>query len=262
MVLPVPVRAEAREDAVRFVDLSHLPAFFDRLETAVAPLSLGLEGAPPTLGARSPYRAAPLVVHTVGRFEASFVPTKYDFRRLDPRFRLSEAVIDTLGDRSGYGFVVVKLAKTHDVTRVHPVGFTFPTRDPARVFFPTVHVHDGKVHRAAHFDHALYTTDGARAAMFDGFGLTDAAAIPARAEPGLAFGFRSEPRWMSGELTEALNDGANVPLVDRGERVFAARSRARSPTTTRGSIAGPRRTTARSCARSSGAPTPARHPPA
>ncbi len=219
MVLPIPVRADAREDAVRFVDLSHLPAFFDRLDAAVAPFSRDL-GAPGAMTFGGPYRAPPLVVHTVGQFEASFVPTKYDFGRLDPRFRLSESVIDALGDRSGYGFVVVKLAKTRDLTRVHPVAFRFPSRDPGRVFFPTVHVHDGEVHPAADFDHALYSTDGARAAVFGGFDVKDGAAVPARAEPPRALAFDRDLHWMSGELTEAVSDRAEAALVDRGERVF------------------------------------------
>ena len=36
------------------------------------------------------------------------------------------------------------------------MAFRFPTRDPARIFFPTVHVHDGHFHSKASFDHALY----------------------------------------------------------------------------------------------------------
>jgi hypothetical protein len=39
---------------------------------------------------------------------------------------------------------------------VHPMAFTFPTRAPERLFFPTVHVHDGRFHTTAKFDHALY----------------------------------------------------------------------------------------------------------
>ncbi len=36
------------------------------------------------------------------------------------------------------------------------MAFEFPHRDPTRLFFPTVHVHDGRVHARAEFDHALY----------------------------------------------------------------------------------------------------------
>jgi hypothetical protein len=39
---------------------------------------------------------------------------------------------------------------------VHPMAFDFPRRDPSRLFFPTVHVHDGAVHARAVFDHELY----------------------------------------------------------------------------------------------------------
>jgi hypothetical protein len=43
-----------------------------------------------------------------------------------------------------------------DPQPIHPMAFAFPTRHPDRLFFPTVHVHDGKVHTAAEFDHQLY----------------------------------------------------------------------------------------------------------
>lgn len=36
------------------------------------------------------------------------------------------------------------------------MAFRFRTRHPDRVFFPTVHVHDGEVHETADFDHQLY----------------------------------------------------------------------------------------------------------
>jgi hypothetical protein len=35
------------------------------------------------------------------------------------------------------------------------MAMKFPTSDPA-LYFPTVHVHDGEVHREAAFDHELY----------------------------------------------------------------------------------------------------------
>jgi hypothetical protein len=36
------------------------------------------------------------------------------------------------------------------------MALVFHTRMPDRVFFPTVHVHDGAVHETAMFDHELY----------------------------------------------------------------------------------------------------------
>ncbi len=36
------------------------------------------------------------------------------------------------------------------------MAFDFPRKNPDVVFFPTVHIHDGKVHKTARFDHALY----------------------------------------------------------------------------------------------------------
>ncbi len=194
------------------LDLSHLPAFFERLDAVIQ--SDAFVTSAPAFGA-SPYRQPPLVVHRVGMFEASFVPTRGDFARLDLRFRLSQRVLDALGERDGYGFVVVKLAKSEDVTVVHPIGFTFPMRDPARLFFPTVHVHDGEVHPVAGFDHALYTTDGARAAAFAELDLGGGAALPA-----LVARASRRATWLSGELDHTMCDRAKGELVARGARVY------------------------------------------
>jgi len=99
--------------------------------------------------------APKLVVQTVGNFEASFVPTVGDFFRLDERFRLPERTWQSLPDfEKTYGFAVFKLKSGN--LRVHPMAFSFPNRDPRSLFFPTVHIHDGKVHATADFDHSLY----------------------------------------------------------------------------------------------------------
>ena len=39
---------------------------------------------------------------------------------------------------------------------IHPMAFRFPRRDPGRLYFPTMHVHDGAWHPEADFDHLIY----------------------------------------------------------------------------------------------------------
>lgn len=172
MVLPLPVPPGAAEDAVRFVDLSAAPRLFDALDAAWPPVAQTSRHAPAP--------AAPkLVVHAVGAFEASFVPTVADFARLDPRFRLDPAVWAALGEEQGGGFAVFKLRSTRagglgrwfgraEATDAHPMAFVFPTRDPGRVYFPTVHVHDGRVAATAAFDHTLYLQAPGRPRTFGG----------------------------------------------------------------------------------------------
>jgi hypothetical protein len=107
-----------------------------------------------------------LKVKDVGDFEASFVPTVADFDRLDERFRLPETIwTETLPRYSDWGFAVFKLKSQHQ--RVHPIALTFPRRDPEKLFFPTLHIHDGEFHDEADFDHALYCqiSDGIRRNM-------------------------------------------------------------------------------------------------
>jgi hypothetical protein len=152
MVLPLPVAPGAGEDAVRFINLEKYDAFFSDMQR-------GFPEDPPFLEATlsmdlPPVAASILKVHDVGSFEASFVPTFADFARLDPRFRLPEQAWSALPQQRTYGFAVFKL-KQHAGT-VHPMAFEFPRRDPDQLFFPTLHIHDGRVHATARFDHLLY----------------------------------------------------------------------------------------------------------
>lgn len=157
MILPVPVVPGSGEDALTFVDLSKHPSFFDDLrELFIVPM--------PAARSKGGFQFAPqsrqmLVVHKVGAFEASFVPTMHDWDRVDPRFRLPERVFQELGQYDDWGFAVFKLAPGKK-TKIHPMAFRFRTRAPDQLFFPTVHVHDGAVHPKAHFDHELYFQGG------------------------------------------------------------------------------------------------------
>lgn len=156
MVLPLPVPPGPAEDAVMFADLSGYPKFFEDLRKGFpVPPSRG-----PALGAEhaGPPAAKALPVVVVGSFEASFVPRIEDFARLDERFRMPSGVWDRLPGYRAYGFAVFKLTKGEK--RIHPMAFTFPAADPGRLFFPTVHVHDGEVRPKAGFDHELYAQAG------------------------------------------------------------------------------------------------------
>lgn len=170
MVLPLPVAEGAGQDAVSFVDLRSSPAFFRALEYAFRTEELSAQASrqPPTKGL--------LPVQQVGAFEASFVPTARDFDRLDPRFSLPSAFWSSVPAVRGFGFVVFKLrgevASPGFTDRLlgrvpravakdlHPMAFWFPRRDRERLFFPTLHVHDGAMHADASFDHVLYAQGG------------------------------------------------------------------------------------------------------
>lgn len=171
MILPLPVPPGSGEKAVRFIDLSGYDDFFDHLHAAFEiPTRGGSYLAGASLGADT------LEVHSVGAFDASFVPSRKDFARLDARFRFPENAWASLPQYADWGFAVFKLKAatmlepSHEGTpagvlraldglgtgRVHPMAFEFPTRAPDQVFFPTVHVHDGQVHEYATFDHWLF----------------------------------------------------------------------------------------------------------
>ncbi len=191
MVLPLPVVPGSGEQAVEFLDLEREADFFSRLKelfprggkAAVAPAPRSYGGEPKTLA-----------VVRVGSFDASFVPTQGDFSRLDPRFRFSDKVWRRLPQYQNWGFAVFKLRP--DSTTVHPMAFRFPNADPGHgLFFPTVHIHDGKVHATEEFDHTLYC----------------------QAPPGR----RSPPGWEESErVPSSLGKWYDAGLLDRGSHVF------------------------------------------
>ncbi len=181
MVLPLPALAGASEDAVRFVSFEDYPSFFDDLDGLFP--ALVDPNAQPMLWLSDDLEEAPLEVHRVGAYDASFVPSHADWGRLDPRFQLPSEVWEKLPQYRDWGFAVFKLSvascekhaeeierlSTLGSTeieedaleeirsqRIHPMALVFPTRRPERLFFPTVHVHDGEVHKGGSFHHRLY----------------------------------------------------------------------------------------------------------
>jgi hypothetical protein len=152
MVLPIPVKKGSDEKAVRFINLDNYQNFFSDLDagfpkTQSDSLTL-LSAAAPMPASRK------LEVVQVGNFEASFVPTVKDFDRLDARFQLPAELFARMPEYRHFGFAVFKLKP--GAQTVHPMAFDFPTALNGQIFFPTVHVHDGKVHARAKFDHVLY----------------------------------------------------------------------------------------------------------
>jgi hypothetical protein len=157
MILPIPVAPDSGEKAVRFINLDGYPEFFAELKKGFPdpPPSRSWSKNAPTLAAPA---SARLAVQEVGSFVASFVPTARDFARLDRRFALPPGAWDDLPQVKGYGFAVFQLKPGN--RKVHPMAFEFPRANPRALFFPTVHIHDGKVHQTATFDHTLYCQKG------------------------------------------------------------------------------------------------------
>jgi hypothetical protein len=60
---------------------------------------------------------------------------------------------DKLKGYHDWGFAVFKLKPGKRT--IHPMAFEFPTRTK-KLFFPTLHIHDGKVVDRAKFDHSLF----------------------------------------------------------------------------------------------------------
>ena len=154
MILPLPVATPARENSLRFISLKAYNQFFSNLDQAFPVIqppsfsrSLGVDSA-------LLEDQAPLKVHEVGDFVASFVPTMNDFSRLDQRFVIPKSSWAKIPHYADYGFAVFQLKSLQG--EPHPMAFEFETRLKNEIFFPTVHIHDGEVHKREHFDHTLY----------------------------------------------------------------------------------------------------------
>jgi hypothetical protein len=156
MILPLPVAPLSAGRAVSFVNLKNYPEFFAELDRAFPqPVSRGGGMAGGAGGGGS--FAPPLPVYAVGDFVASFVPTQADFGRVDPRFHIAPEAWAKLPEYADFGFAVFQLrADAGKETAVHPIALRFLTRYTDRLFFPTVHIHDGEVHEREGFDHELF----------------------------------------------------------------------------------------------------------
>lgn len=153
MVLPIPVPAKSPDDAVKFINLEKYPEFFTDMKKGFPQPKAESRGHSLSKSAAGGVGTVIEVVQ-VGSFEASFVPSVADFARLDERFRLPPGTWEALPQYKKFGFAVFKLKEGHK--KIHPMAFDFPQADPSKLFFPTVHIHDGKVHDKADFDHDLY----------------------------------------------------------------------------------------------------------
>lgn len=167
MILPIPTDPEKGEGAVEFINLEESPDFFAHLKRGF-PDRRPRAAAAGSLSLSEDSKAVVLEVHQVGSFEASFVPTVNDFSRLDARFRLPDDAWDSLPTYQKFGFAVFKLKSTDE--EIHPMALKFHPAAAKSIFFPTVHIHDGEVHKKAEFDHTLYL-QGAPQSMTWGFGL-------------------------------------------------------------------------------------------
>lgn len=153
MILPIPIAKQAAEDSLRFISLKGYSEFFDHLELGFPALTLAGPGF--GRGGVSDSKIKPdLVVHQVGDFVASFVPTMNDFVRLDQQFVIPKSSWDKIPAYADYGFAVFQLKSLRG--KPHPMAFEFETRFKDQIFFPTVHIHDGEVHAREKYDHALY----------------------------------------------------------------------------------------------------------
>ena len=159
IILPLPVQLPSQDEGtLEFISLEDYDGFFIDLNRGFP-----LRRPPSRFGAIGVDSAVPdsvqnLVVHDVGDFVASFVPTLSDFHRLDEQFRLDPQVWKKMPSYADYGFAVFQLKTGKG--KPHPMAFKFRSRlsDPqtGSLFFPTVHIHDGEVHARESFDHTLF----------------------------------------------------------------------------------------------------------
>jgi hypothetical protein len=165
MILPLPTKiganGKASEAAVRFISLKETGDLFEKLASAFPQVESFSFSRGKSASVVVP-EAQVLEVHEVGDFIASFVPSIEDFSRVDPRFAIGKDIWAAIPEYKDYGFAVFQLKELKGSP--HPMAFEFDTRLDATLFFPTVHIHDGAVHKTEHFEHVLYAQD----ASFDG----------------------------------------------------------------------------------------------
>ena len=80
-----------------------------------------------------------------------FFATRADLARLDAKLRPPAPVIAHYAD---YGFAVFRLPKGE--RNVAPLALVFESRDPSRIYFPTLRLVDGKMPERVKMDHRVF----------------------------------------------------------------------------------------------------------
>lgn len=138
LIVPLPTPLGSASDAVRFIDLSGYPDFFEALANGF-PVTRALPHAPS---------------NPSGIIDGSFLASRADFSRLDEKYRLADEMWDRVPEYGDYGFAVFKLSG--DAQTVPPLAIEFPTRSQHLLYFPTVKLQQGTFEENAYFDHDIY----------------------------------------------------------------------------------------------------------
>lgn len=168
IVLPLPVPASAQASDVRFLDLSTSPGFFDQLDRAFPPeeylprTSQGpgggsAGGSAPSDGPRPP----------AGAYAAHYVASAAELTALGTA-KSDPVDLGAIAARyPQHGFAIfeldpkprswlARLTSTLAGRGRAPVGLEFPSRDPERLYFPSLHLASVDISRPLPYDHAYY----------------------------------------------------------------------------------------------------------
>ncbi len=144
MILPVP-----NPDTVKFINLSKYPKFFDDLQANFKKTSRSHSSNSYSLSRSASLADSverpKLIVHDVGAYSASIVPSVDDFDRVDSAHftlpkdleKILRQTYATKTDR--FGFIVCKLKRGRH--SYHPFAYTHQTHSNNLLFVPTLHYH-------------------------------------------------------------------------------------------------------------------------
>lgn len=147
VILPIPIIAGAQENDLRFINLKTYSHFFRSLDA-------GFSSGSADPFASDSLEENELKVQQVGSYIASFAPNMAALSKLDPRFRMPADILEKAGPYADYGFAVFQYKPGKQ--KIHPMALLFASRYADRLYFPTVHIHDGELHEKETFDHRLY----------------------------------------------------------------------------------------------------------
>eukprot|EP01128_Nolandella_sp_AFSM9_P006387 TRINITY_DN3269_c0_g1_i1.p1 TRINITY_DN3269_c0_g1~~TRINITY_DN3269_c0_g1_i1.p1 ORF type:complete len:288 (-),score=23.86 TRINITY_DN3269_c0_g1_i1:160-1023(-) len=100
-----------------------------------------------------------LKVVQVGAYSVSIAKSLLDLTLIDSDvFKVNEAILPALKERysSGFGFVICAFNAANKI-EPHPIGYIHDAPDVNSLFVPTLHIHDGEVHKKESFDHNIYS---------------------------------------------------------------------------------------------------------
>lgn len=164
MILPIPINTSKKipHKSIQLLDLSTDNNLFDNLDKIFLkppPYQDNNWGYDHDNEDSDDYHE----VYKIGLYKMSIIPNINSIDRLNIKeFNIKASIFESLRGHylTGFAFLVCQFDGQSEKEKMHPIGYIHDSymNDGKKVLFvPTLHIHDGEIHKMENFDHLIFS---------------------------------------------------------------------------------------------------------